>query len=145
YRLGRSINDIVERNDWGWTRSTSNGQWSTEVGQWAWNGEIPLITPSASGSQSLMMYRASDGVWFDATRARVSGPALGARDLPVPFAGRFIRGSSGDLGVRSRVSGRIAIQSRSSEKRLDFTWGLGPNEVLVSGDYNADGYDEIGI
>ena len=63
----------------------------------------------------------------------------------MPFAGQFIRGSDADLAVRSRVYGVFAIQSLSNGQRLDFKWGLGPNEVLVPGDYDGDGYDELGI
>ena len=91
------------------------------------------------------MYRAATGEWFQAANVKIPGPSLPTNDLPIPFAGRFIRGSVADVAVRSRANGMIAIQSLSHGTRLGFTWGLGPNEVLVPGDYNGDGYDEIGI
>jgi hypothetical protein len=146
FRLGRRIEDLVEQNNWGWSFRQASGDWSAEYDRWAWNGDIPLVTRVRRGGfVSHVMYRPASGEWFEAVYSKLPGPSLPAQDLPVPFGGRFLRGSDADLGVRSRVNGAFAIQSLSSGQRLDFTWGLGPNEVLVPGDYDGDGYDEVGI
>ena len=146
FRLGRRIVDLVEQSNWGWSMRQPDGTWSPELERWGWNSDIPLVARTRrDGFDSHVMYSPRSGKWFDAATGELPGPSLPAGDLPVPFAGRFLRGSDADLGVRSRVDGAFVIQSLSNGKRVDFRWGLGPNEVLVPGDYDGDGYDEIGV
>jgi hypothetical protein len=146
FRLGRRIDELVEQNNWGWGMSRADGVWSPEQERWSWNTDIPLVAQLRRGGlDSHIMYQPATGKWFDATYAELAGPSQPASELPVPFVGRFMRGSDADLAVRSRVTGAFAIRSLSDGRRMEFVWGRGADEVLVPGDYDGDGYDEIGV
>jgi hypothetical protein len=66
-------------------------------------------------------------------------------EVPIPFAGRFLEGSAGDLGLWSLRTGMIALRSLTTGRLVSFTWGGHDDDILVNGDYDGDGYDEIGV
>jgi hypothetical protein len=54
-------------------------------------------------------------------------------------------GSAGDLAVWSPLTGHFKLRSRGNNETLSVAWGGKPGDILLPGDYDGDGYDELGI
>ena len=148
FRLGKSINDIVEQDSWAWTYLDSvGGIWQPEYGRWYWNMDIPLIADlNHSGFATHLAYRPQSGEWLMAPDYRsVPGPKVDKDLLPMPFAGRFLDGSNGDLGLWSLWDGMVTLKTIATGKSVAFRWGGTYGFILVPGDYDGDGRDEIAL
>jgi FG-GAP-like repeat len=147
FRLGKSINDLVERSNWGWTYLDSRtGVWQPEYDRGLWDWDIPFIADvDHRGFDSQVSYRPRTREWVVAPDRRPVGPTMDTTDLPFPLAGRFITGSDGDLGLWSLKTGMLKLQSINSGQSVNFKWGGQPGDILVNGDYDGDGYDEIAV
>lgn len=75
----------------------------------------------------------------------VPGPKVDKSLLPVPFAGRFLDGSNGDLGLWSLWDGMVTLKTIATGKSVAFRWGGTYGFILVPGDYDGDGRDEIAL
>ncbi len=148
FRLGKDIENIVEQNNWAWTyRDSAGGQWQPEYDRWLWSHDIPLIADlNGGGYAAFLAYRPLTGEWLAAPDYRkVPGPQVDKKLLPVPFAGRFLEGSKGDLGLWSLLDGMVTLKTIATGKSVSFRWGGTYGFILVPGDYDGDGRDEIGV
>ena len=147
FHLGTKIEQNVEYDGWQWTyRDSYSGVWQNEYQHWFWDSDLPYIADlDADGFDSHFAYRPHTGEWLLAPYRKLSGPSANEKDLPVPLGGRFLRGSKGDLGLWCLKTGMVMLQSVSSGQKVTFRWGGRPGDVLVPGDYDGDGYDEIAV
>ena len=147
FHLGKSIEEVVEQSPWGWTyRDSRDELWQPEYERWLWDWDMPLLADvSGDGFDSQIAYRPRRQQWFAAPNQPLNGPTVDAADLPVPFAGRFLAGSRADLGLWSLGTGTVALQSIATGRRVDFKWGGRTGDVLVPGDYDGTGHDEIAV
>jgi hypothetical protein len=147
FRLGRTINDVVERNNWRWSyRPSQSGAWDAEYDRWLWNMDVPIIADlDGDGVDTHVMYRPGAGEWWAAPASKLGGPTADAATVPLPFAGRFLRGSRGDLGLWSKATNTFTIKSLSSTVMAQFRWGGTAGDILVPGDYTGTGYDQLAV
>jgi hypothetical protein len=147
FRLGKRIDDIVERNDWAWSyRDSRDRRWQAEYRRWLWDADIALVADlDDDGFDSHLAFRPKTGEWTLAPGRRLEGPRADAKDLPLPFAGRFLGGSRGDLGLWSQRTGMVTLRSVEGTQSASFSWGGAAGDVLVPGDYDGDGDDEIAV
>jgi hypothetical protein len=75
----------------------------------------------------------------------LDGPSLPATVSPLPVVGRFLPGSAGDLALWSPVDGQFTVKSLYGGKTVSIAWGGQIGDILLPGDYDGDGRDEIGI
>jgi len=147
FRTGRRLADVVERSSWGWSyRSAIATSWTAEEAVGDWGIDVPVIGDiDGDGFDSQLMFRASTGEWWQLPATPLTGPTMPRASRPVPFAGRFLRGSRGDLGLWSVATGQLVLRSVVSGRQVEFKWGGHRGEVLVPGDYTGDGIDEIAV
>lgn len=147
FRLGKKIDEIVEQNVWAWThRDSASAVWKPEYDHWLWDWDVPFIADlEHDGFDSHLAYRGRTREWLLAPGRTLPGPAMDQNDLPLPLGGRFLDGSAGDLGLWGLRTGMITLQSVASGRKVTFKWGDRPGDVLVPGDYDGNGYDEIGV
>jgi len=147
FRLGKRIDDLIERDSWAWTyRDSFSGVWQPEYQHWLWDWDIPFIADvHHSGFDSHLAYRPRSREWLLAVDRKLAGPTVDQKDLPLPFAGRFLEGSDGDLGLWSLKTGVVTLQSLNTGQHVSFKWGGRSGDILVPGDYGGDGYDEIAL
>jgi hypothetical protein len=147
FRLGRTVMDINETNDWRWTfRASHTGTWDPEYARFFWNLDIPIIADlDGDGFDSHVVYRPGVREWFAAPNIRVEGPVADEAALPLPFAGRFSRSSKGDLGLWSTARSTFTIRRVGTPLLMELRWGGSPRDVLVPGDYAGLGFDQLAI
>jgi len=147
FRLGKKIADVVEYTGWGWTYRGSNSRsWDPEYQRWMADWDIPLIADiDHDGFDSHIAYRVRTKEWLLAPDKKITGPTAAPDDLPMPLAGQFLKGSTEDLGLWTLRNGMIALQSVNTGEKTTFRWGGRKGDVLVPGDYDGDGVDEIGV
>lgn len=148
FRLGKRVEDIYEQSDWKWTGQSARGAgWQPDFRAGAWDFDIPVVADvGGQGIDSLLMFRPSAGEWFvSRTRTGLKGPSAERGDRPVPFGGRFLSGSRAELGVWSQAKGTVTLRSVDTDRLVSFQWGGRPGDVLVPGDYDGDGKDEIAL
>ena len=147
FRLGRRIDDVYEQSGWKWmTQADVGAGWQAEHRFGAWDFDIPVVADVGGGVDSLLTFRPSTGEWFAfPDNVALQGPTARRADLPVPFGGRFLQGSRGDLGVWSLAAGTVTLRSVAANRQVTFRWGGRPGDVLVPGDYDGDGKDEIAV
>jgi hypothetical protein len=148
FHWGRRLAELIEQQRWQWTeRKSDDGVWQPEYYRWLWDWDIPVIADlDDDGFDSVAAYRARTKQWLLAGENVVPGPTAEDEKGALPFAGRFLDGSAGDLGLWSFGTGTVFLQSASAPQRnTSFRWGGRPGDVLVPGDYDGDGRDEIGI
>jgi len=147
FRLGARIEDIVQYNGWAWTLwNSASGTWQSEYENWLWDYDMPVLADlNRDGFHDLVAYRPTSKAWLIGREQRLAGPAVDAKDLPVPLAGRFLSDSSGDLGLWCLRTGQLTLKSPSSDRTFSLKWGGRAGDILVPGDYDGDGYDEIAI
>jgi len=146
FRLGKRIEEVVEVDNWAWSYRGSKGGWQPEYERWYWDMDIPFIADlEHSGFDSHFAYRLGTGEWLLAPNQTLPGPKVGKDLLPVPFGGRFLAGSKGDLGVWTILNGTVTLRTVATGKSVSFRWGGTNGFILVPGDYDGDGYDEVGV
>ena len=147
FRLGRKIEDIVEASMFEWAhRDSRDTLWvREESGRWLWDWDLPLIADLGNGFDSEVAYRYRTGQWLLGRQQIIAGPKADSSELPVPFAGRFLAGSRADLGLWSLATGTVRLQPASGGAPVQFAWAGRPGDVLVPGDYDGVGYDEIAV
>ncbi len=147
FHLGKRIEDVIERDSWAWTyRRGIDGLWESEYDRWFWDLDIPLVAElEGKGFDSHIAYRLGYRVSLLAPDQTLSGPKLERNLLPIPFAGKFLDGSKADLGLWSLLDGKVTIQSVAGGNKVSFRWGGTDGYVLVPGDYDGDGRDEIAV
>ena len=147
FRLGKRIEDLVEQDRWAWSyRDSRDGDWQAEYDRWFWDQDIPLVADlDHDGFASHLAYRYSTGEWLLAPDKTIPGPKVDKKLLPMPFAGRFLDGSDGDLGIWSIMDGMVTLQTIATGKSVTFRWGGTHGFILVPGDYDGDGRDEIAV
>ena len=147
YERGQRITSIVERSDYRWTyRDSRDGAWQPEYRRWLWDLDFPIVADlDGDGFAEHLSYRVPTGRWELAPGRPLDGPSLAADQLPLPFAGRFFPDSAGELAVWGLRTGDIVLQSVGSQTSHSFRWGGREGDVLVPGDYDGDGIDEIAV
>ncbi len=147
FRLGRTLMDINETSDWYWSyRGSDRGGWEPEYRRFFWNLDMPIIADlDGDGADTHLVYRPGVAEWWAAPNERIEGPTMSEIAAPLPFAGRFARGTRGDLGLWSRSTTSFVIQRLGSAVRTEFRWGGGARDVLVPGDYAGLGFDQVAI
>ena len=147
FRLGKSIEDVVERDSWAWSyRDARSGAWQPEYERWFWDFDIPLVADlNRSGFASPLAYRTQTGEWILAPDKKLPGPKVDKNLIPLPFAGRFLDGSRGDLGLWSIMDGMVTLQTVATGTKVAFRMGGTYGFILVPGDYDGDGRDEIAV
>jgi hypothetical protein len=149
FRLGTSIEQNVEYDGWGWNYLDGNRRdgWLPEYVHWYWDQDIPLVGDiDHSGYAAHLAYRVKTGEWLQAPSDRkLPGPQVEAKLVPIPFVGRFLDGSKGDLGVWSLLDGMVTLKSLSTGKTESFRWGGTYGFTLVPGDYDGIGRDQIAV
>lgn len=145
FRLGRRISENVEHSSFGWSvRAAGESPWGTEYLGWQWTGDIPLVADlNADGIDTHFSYRPRTGEWFEAPMRRLPGPTMPAATLPVPFGGRFLRGSVGDLALWSRANLTMTLHNLTTGEQVTFPFGTDSSDVLVPADYDGDGFAEV--
>jgi hypothetical protein len=147
FKLGKTILEVIEKSDWMWTfRSSETRAWEPEYERFFWNLDIPLIADlDGDGFDSHIVYRHSVRQWWVAPGVLVDGPEVDQAATPLPFAGRFTRGSKGDLGLWSRATSQFTIKRVGLPLGMELRWGGSPRDVLVPGDYEGRGFDQLAI
>ena len=147
YRHGKSVEDVVEQSRWGWSYLDSKTpRWQPEYDRWFWDWDIPLVADlNHSGFASQIAYRPRTGEWLLAPDTSLPGPKVDEKLLPVPFAGRFLDGSRGDLGLWSLMDGMVTLKTIATGQSVSFRWGGTYGFILVPGDYDGVGHDEIAV
>ena len=149
YRTGETVADMVHQYPYHWRRRDSlTSLWQGEYQHFFWNSpvDIPLVADiNNDGFDSQLAFRPRDGQWFEYPNRRIEGPGLPDESNPLPLAGRFLPGSNGDLAVWSPTTGEFTVRSIEGGQTESIKWGGRPGDVLLPGDYDGDGYDEIGI
>jgi hypothetical protein len=146
FHLGRKIEDIIEASMFEWAhRDSRDTLWARdESSRWLWDWDMPLIADLGKGFDSQVAYRYRTGQWLLGQQV-IAGPRVDSAEFPVPFAGRFFAGSRADLGLWSLGTGRVTLQRVDGGPSIQFAWGGRPGDVLVPGDYDGVGYDEIAV
>lgn len=147
YSLGKSIQEVLEYSPFRWTyRDSANGTWREEDEHWTWDRVLPVVADlDGNGIQEQYGYRPEKGQWWQARNRPVAGPKEKPLEPALPLGGHFLENSKGELGLWNLRSGLITLRSLESGSSFSFNWGGRSNDVLVPGDYNGDGYDEIGV
>ncbi|HXT01134.1 MAG TPA: VCBS repeat-containing protein, partial [Elusimicrobiota bacterium] len=148
FRLGTRIDQNVEYDGWGWNYLDANGgDWLPEYVRWYWDQDVPLVGDlDHTGYAAHLAYRRGTGEWLQAPDDRkLPGPKVDEKLVPVPFLGRFFAGSKGDLGLWSLLDGMVTLKSLTTGQSASFRWGGTYGFILVPGDYDGIGRDEIGI
>jgi hypothetical protein len=147
YKRGSRFSDVQEYTPWLWSyRDSATRQWQREYMRWLWDWDIPLVADlNHSGIAHHIAYRHRTAEWLAAPDKKLTGPTLPEADLPLPFAGRFITGSASDLGLWSLRTGTVSLRSVSSGQTASFMVGAQPDDILVPGDYDGTGYDQLAV
>jgi hypothetical protein len=147
FRLGKNIGQNVEYDGWAWSyRAARDRDWEPEYVRWFWDTDVPLVGDlNHSGYATHLAYRPKSGEWIAAPDRPLPGPKVDEKLLPVPFIGRFQEGSTGDLGIWSLMDGMVTLKSLNTGKTGSFRWGGTYGFILVPGDYDGAGHDELAI
>jgi len=149
YFRGETISDMVRQFQFHWRQWDSLiNNWQDSYQQGFWNSpiDIPFVADHDNdGFDSQFVFRPKTGEWFQYPGLVLDGPTLPNIKNPLPVIGRFLPGSQGDLAVWSPSSGEFKVQSISSGKTVSIDWGGRPGDILLPGDYDGDGYDELGL
>jgi hypothetical protein len=146
YWRGLSVSDMVDYRGWHWSfHDSTTGTWSAEARRWFWDLDVPLLADlDGHGVQDQIAWRRTTGEWFRGDQ-RIPGPAAPAGANAVPVLGRFLAGAPLTLAVFEVRSGNwtlVPAGGDPSKDRVTFQFGR-PGDILVPGDYDGDGVDEV--
>jgi hypothetical protein len=149
YRTGETVEKMIRQYPYFWRRWDSAAEhWEDgyQHGFWGSPLDVPLIADiDNDGFDSQLVYRPLDGRWFEYSKGQIDGPSLPDNSNPLPLAGRFLPGSNADLALWSPTTGKLVVRSIQDGRTESIDWGGRPGDVLLPGDYDGDGRDEIGI
>ncbi len=149
YVRGETVSDMVRQYPFHWQRWNPGLQtWNSSYKYWFWNSpiDIPIIADHDSdGYDSQFAYRSTSGHWTLYPRQILDGPTLPKENSPLPVIGRFLPGSHANLALWSPITGEFRMQNTPDKKIFSVDWGGRPHDVLLPGDYDGDGYDELGL
>lgn len=147
FKFGTSASTMVEYSGWVWSYFDSkSGKWQPEYERWFWDQTAPIVADiDHSGFASHIVYNYSNDEWMMASGQIIPGPKVDRTLVPVPFAGRFLEGSDGDLGLWSIMNATVTLQTIATGKSVSFRMGGTYGYILVPGDYDGDGRDEIAV
>jgi len=149
YRRGETVSKMIRQYQFHWRRWDSvPAKWQDGYQYWFWGSpvDIPFIGDHDNdGFDSQFAFRPKTSQWFQYMETELDGPGLPRSKSPLPVIGRFLPGSQGDLAVWSPTSGEFNVQSIGNGTTASVSWGGRPGDVLLPGDYDGDGYDEVGL
>ena len=147
YKRGKRLSDVQEYVPWLWSyRGSDTGEWQPEYFRWLWDLDTPLLADlNHDGLAHHIAYRHRGGEWLEAPNGTLVGPVVNEAELPLPFAGRFLPGSGSDLGLWSVRTGMVSVRSVASGRTASFKCGGQPGDILVPGDYDGAGYDQVAV
>jgi len=149
YSRGETVSAMVRKYPFNWQRLDSRvNRWENDYQYWSWSLpiDIPLVADHDNdGFDSQIAYRPRYGQWTLFPNQRIDGPTLPFKESPLPVIGRFFPDSSGDLAVWSPVTGQFKAKSILGDNTASIKWGAREGDILLPGDYDGDGYDELGI
>jgi len=149
YRRGETVAAMVRQYPFMWQRlDRLSNRWQQpyQYGFWSLPADIPLLADyDRDGYDDQLIYRPSNGAWFRFPSQIIDGPSLPSNAGSLPVVGRFLPGSTVDLAVWSPLNGRFKLKSAAGGNTFSMEWGGQEGDVLLPGDYDGDGYDEVGI
>ncbi|MBT8420263.1 MAG: VCBS repeat-containing protein, partial [Gammaproteobacteria bacterium] len=149
YRRSETVSKMVRQYPFHWQRRDSmRNNWLSTYQHLFWGSPIDIAFVADhdnDGYDSQLGYRPSTGEWFEYPGKKIKGPSLPNGEHPLPVVGRFLPGSQGDLAVWSPVTGRFTVKSVQDSKSASINWGGRSGDIILPGDYDGDGYDEVGL
>jgi hypothetical protein len=146
FARGAQMAQLVESNAFYWSFHDSvTGTWTAEFPRWGWDREVPLLADlTGDGVQELVAWNRSTGTWLRGERA-IPGAVVKGSSNAVPLIGRFVAGGSAMLAVYETSTGALTMlpaSGRAPSSQTSFRMGA-PGDILVPGDYDGDGLDEL--
>ncbi|MFC1694922.1 FG-GAP repeat domain-containing protein [Pseudomonadota bacterium] len=149
FQRGKLVSGMIRQYPFNWRRFDSKtNQWGKAYpyGSWSRPVGIPMVADlDNDGLDSQLSFGPGSGVWSIFPNRRIRGPSLPASTRPLPVVGRFLPGSSKNLAVWSPVTGHFKVQNSTDGETVSMTWGGRAGDILMPGDFDGDGVDEIGL
>jgi hypothetical protein len=147
YFRGKSLAYMVRKYPFVWHRLDSTvGRWQSHQNfSWMLPLQNPVVAdPENDGVETLLAYQPNKEAWTNYSHRPLEGPSLPEWVSPLPVFGKFTPGSVGDLALWSPVNGQFELNTPAGEV-ISFEWGGLEGDILLPGDFNGDGIDEVGI
>ncbi len=145
FARGARLADLVDYRGWYWSELVAPGaEWTKETRRWFWDTDVPLVADlDGDGKDEPLAWRRGTGEWLVGER-RIAGPGPADRD-DIPVVGRFLAGAPATLAIFHPPTGDwTLLRAGDDPARSQVTFQFGaPDDVLVPGDYDGDGIDEV--
>ncbi|MCC6805851.1 MAG: VCBS repeat-containing protein [Deltaproteobacteria bacterium] len=143
FSRGVKMSDLTEYSAWYWSTAGVDGVWSKERRRWTWDLEVPLVVDvEGKGTQEVIAWRRASGEWLR-DNGNLKGPATPSGLSTVPVVGHFAAGAQ-TLGAYDTATGNWTLSQIGAEAKPLVTIQFGaPGDILVPGDYDGDGLDEL--